>query len=364
MQGKPEWAYKLAKQAVNCAPSEFVTWSKLTEVNIELRNYNDALLTLNSCPMFTYNERDLHRMPTPSRTHLPLKAFIHESGILASLEGQDGDNNEADVNLLRLPAPNLKGTWKKAYELLARLVSQIGWDELLKARSEVFVMEEEYRMQKQEQEQSGTSQPGTATESADDDASIRAMRESGPRQVNGNGNRAPSRSDMHPLSPALNGAADAPRSPEPPASPIPEIRISHHAGNSPPSKFSQLPPEEPAGSSAEEPAAAAEAQPSDMAASAPGVDKPPVSHLSETHDVKDDQSAKEAVGGAERSMLDGARDASSETAVDGQQESGPAASFTNKRLCERWLDNLFMVLYEVRQNVHKVSGNVSLRIRL
>lgn len=328
-----------------------MTWSKLTEVNIELKNYNDALLTLNSCPMFTYNERDLHRMPTPSRTHLPMKAFIHESGILASLEGPDADNNEADVNLLRLPAPNLKGTWKKAYELLARLVSQIGWDELLRARSEVFVMEEEYRMQKAEQEQSGMSQPGTATtDAADDDASIRGMREStsGAGLANGNGRAPPSRSNTHPLSPALNGAADPARSPEPPASPIPEIRISHHAGNSPPSQFSQLPAEEPEATSAsKEEEQAAAAQKSDMAADAPGVEKPPTSHLSETHDAKDDEAAEEASGGAEESTLDSAKAASSETAVDGEPNSG-SSSFTNKRLCERWLDNLFMVLYEVR----------------
>ncbi|WAQ87830.1 hypothetical protein PtA15_8A737 [Puccinia triticina] len=31
-----EWALKLARQAVNCAPSEFITWAKLTEVYIEL----------------------------------------------------------------------------------------------------------------------------------------------------------------------------------------------------------------------------------------------------------------------------------------------------------------------------------------
>ncbi|KAM6492619.1 hypothetical protein JOM56_012343 [Amanita muscaria] len=35
-----------------------------------------------------------------------------------------------------------------SYIHLTRLVSQIGWDELLKMRSNVFVMEEEYRTQK------------------------------------------------------------------------------------------------------------------------------------------------------------------------------------------------------------------------
>lgn len=41
---KHEWALKLAKQAVNCAPSEFVTWAKLTEVNMELGRFSDVRL--------------------------------------------------------------------------------------------------------------------------------------------------------------------------------------------------------------------------------------------------------------------------------------------------------------------------------
>lgn len=41
-KGKHEWALVLAKQAVNCAPSEFVTWAKLTEVNMELGKYSDV----------------------------------------------------------------------------------------------------------------------------------------------------------------------------------------------------------------------------------------------------------------------------------------------------------------------------------
>lgn len=144
-KGKTEWALKLAKQAVNSAPSEFVTWAKLTELYIDLGEWDSALFTLNSCPMFTYNERDLHRMPTPSKSHLPIKGFIAESGLVNEESSRD---NEADVALLRLPAPALRGTFSKAYALLTRLVSSIGWDELLKCRSAVFVMEEEYRMQK------------------------------------------------------------------------------------------------------------------------------------------------------------------------------------------------------------------------
>jgi Chs5-Arf1p-binding protein BUD7/BCH1 len=47
-KGKLEWALKLARQAVNCAPSEFVTWEKLTELYIELKQYESVRSSLNS----------------------------------------------------------------------------------------------------------------------------------------------------------------------------------------------------------------------------------------------------------------------------------------------------------------------------
>ncbi|BEJ17282.1 hypothetical protein CspHIS471_0606830 [Cutaneotrichosporon sp. HIS471] len=141
-KGKADWARQVAQQAVNSAPSEFTTWAKLAEAHITLGEFDKALLALNSCPMFTFNERDLHRMPTPRHSHLPTKKFIADSGLIDEESARD---NEADVALLRLPAPGLRGTFSKAYELLTLLVSKIGWDELLKTRSSVFVMEEEYR---------------------------------------------------------------------------------------------------------------------------------------------------------------------------------------------------------------------------
>jgi hypothetical protein len=90
-KGKTEWALQVAQQAVNSAPSEFVTWAKLTETYIELGRFDAALLTLNSCPMFTFNERDLHRMPTPAKTHLPVKKFVADSGILDEDSARDNE---------------------------------------------------------------------------------------------------------------------------------------------------------------------------------------------------------------------------------------------------------------------------------
>jgi len=41
-KGKYEWALTLARQAVNCAPSEFVTWEKLTELYMDLGQYESV----------------------------------------------------------------------------------------------------------------------------------------------------------------------------------------------------------------------------------------------------------------------------------------------------------------------------------
>lgn len=43
-KGKFEWALKLARHAVNSAPSEFVTWEKLTDLYIDLEDYESVRL--------------------------------------------------------------------------------------------------------------------------------------------------------------------------------------------------------------------------------------------------------------------------------------------------------------------------------
>lgn len=144
-KGRDDLALQIAKRAVNCAPSEFASWARLTEVYISLDEYEQALLTLNSCPMFTYYEKDTYRLPVARTASLPVPPEVNTEEILneTNLAQQD-----ADQALLRLPAPALRGTFARAYELLSKLVTKVGWDDLLRFRSQVFVMEEEYRTQK------------------------------------------------------------------------------------------------------------------------------------------------------------------------------------------------------------------------
>ncbi len=242
--------------------------------------------------MFTFNGRDSHRNLTALRLHLPVNAAVAD--ILPEREKTDDD--DADAALQRLPAPGLRGTWARAYALLARLVSQIGWDELLKTRSAVFVMEEEYRMQKAQADISAASREDTL---ADDDASTKGVVT--PRLENRED--SPTSSDVYSATQTYVETEGV----------IPTIRISTESA-----REASL-------------AAVKETAPEKVnGLESTNGDPPSVEGLQ--------QPAQAAAGDS-----DGEKKDATPTSGSGQE----SFSFSNKRLCERWLDNLFMVLYEV-----------------
>ncbi|ORE08017.1 chaps-domain-containing protein [Rhizopus microsporus var. microsporus] len=291
-KGEYEMALKLAKFAVNTTPSEFLTWAKLTEVYIDIGDYKSALLTLNSCPMFTYSERDMHRMPAPIKTHLPIKTDILNSGIME--EDAAGRENEADPNLSRLPAPALHGTFAKAYSLLTRLASKIGWDDLLKCRSQVFVMEEEYRMQKAKEDiqKSSVSINGDAENEVQDTADTTEATE------------------------------DTEEQPKVEATENTEEQINGEANKDEKEEGEIVGKMETIDLNGDENKASAQIQ---------------VQH---TPLVRPKQVAEDKPNSNNG-------DPSSVSIQNAPHPSdGVSFTFSNKRLCERWLDNLFMVLYE------------------
>lgn len=178
-KGEGEMALECAKRAVTAAPSEFSTWARLAEVYVDLERWDLALLTLNSCPMFTYQDKDTPRMPQPSRVMLPILA---ESVLDEIDEGQPKQGDPLDYihpSLRKLHAASYQGTFLKAYNLLTKIAAAIGWDQLLKTRSEVFVMEEEYRVERQQ------VKPGPASANASTMAINQP--EVTEHEVNGNG---------------------------------------------------------------------------------------------------------------------------------------------------------------------------------
>ncbi|KAL4957259.1 Chs5p-Arf1p-binding proteins-domain-containing protein [Aspergillus filifer] len=248
-KGEGEMALECAKRAVTAAPSEFSTWARLGEVYVNLEQWDLALLTLNSCPMFTYQDKDTPRMPQPSRIMLPILA---ESMLDEIDEGQPKQGDPHDYvhpSLRRLHAATYQGTFLKAYGLLTKVAAAIGWDQLLRVRSEVFVMEEEYRHERQHSvsKQSVHSSDGS------------------PAETNGNTEQE-------------NGDGD-------PIDTVTEIAVNGD----------------------------------------------------------DNQQTEHSIERPEQTVA-------SEVVKSGKEDPDPShtsyTQFKNKRLCERWLDNLFMVLYE------------------
>ena len=177
-KGEGDIALECAKRAVTAAPSEFSTWARLAEVYVGLEQWDLALLTLNSCPMFTYQDRDTPRMPQPSRIMLPI---LSESILDEIDEGQPRQGDPHDYihpSLRKLHAAGYQGTFLKAYNILTKIAASIGWDQLLKIRSEVFVMEEEYRVERQH----STPKPGSSSIKA------QSVAEQSTSETNGNGN--------------------------------------------------------------------------------------------------------------------------------------------------------------------------------
>ncbi|KAI9253011.1 Chs5p-Arf1p-binding proteins-domain-containing protein [Sporodiniella umbellata] len=285
-KGEYTTALKLAKFAVNTTPSEFLTWAKLTEVYIDLEDYKNALLTLNSCPMFTYSERDMHRMPAPVKTHLPIKTDILNSGIME--EDAAGRENEVDPNLSRLPAPALHGTFAKAYSLLTRLASKIGWDDLLRYRSQVFVMEEEYRVQKAKEDVQRTSLSNN--EEIKPDLSVEKESDA----------------------PKVEEENDAPKAEEE------NLESNEKEEHDEKEEERQEPME---------------------SIDLNGEDQTTAIQVHHTPLSRPDQAAEDPSKSEQEK-----RDAPFENSP--HPNDGVNFTFSNKRLCERWLDNLFMVLYE------------------
>jgi len=146
-----KWALGCADRSTIAAPSEFGTWARLAEVYVAMEDWENALTTLNSCPMFTYQDKDAPIMPEPKDVYLPTLPETRLDEIDSEPESKFSE--QVHPSLLGLRAALYKGTFKKAYSILTEMTAKIGWDQLLKIRSQVFVMEEEYRTERQPTEE-------------------------------------------------------------------------------------------------------------------------------------------------------------------------------------------------------------------
>ncbi|KAJ9072931.1 bud site selection protein [Entomophthora muscae] len=277
-KGRLDMAISLAQRAVNVAPSEFRTWIKLAEIYVEMKDYCQALLTLNSCPMFALVERELPKMPVPARAHFPPRPdAILAYGLSEDLDRQEDPNSA----LARLPGNFLRGTFLRAYKLLTLIALKVGWDELLRFRSSSFVMEEEYRMQKFRDDKPIRARHLSPVPSSNEPIISKDTREHSPV------------SDHHDA--LVNGS--------------PSIIVTEEGSTRDPHDLSEE------------------------------ASKVPIQDEDEVLETRmTEVSLKELPALPVGNLV---------PTPTGSRPGTPSSSnFQRKRLCERWLDNLFMVLYE------------------
>lgn len=114
-------------------------WVLLAQALTNAQLYTEALLALNTCPIATIPEAEAIKTPGSVKLWIPRRpdAPIDAVGTIKAVAPEGV--------LERLKASTLRGAPAQIYAVLVEMVGAVGWDGLLKLRSKVFLMEEEYR---------------------------------------------------------------------------------------------------------------------------------------------------------------------------------------------------------------------------
>lgn len=159
LQNRPDLALVSATKSVECLPGEFLCWKNMILIYILQQDLRNALLALNSSPMYTNKRKDIYAAIKPKSFEFPFplegkledvwrdcETFGCISGIggIVEFSPQIEISKTSNFRLKVYEETKLNRTFKEAYDLLALMNKQCGWSQLLKIRSEIFVMEEEY----------------------------------------------------------------------------------------------------------------------------------------------------------------------------------------------------------------------------
>ena len=282
-----------ADRSTIAAPSEFGTWARLAQIYVAMEDWENALTTLNSCPMFTYQDKDTPVMPEPKEVHLPILAETRLDEIDSEPESRFSE--QVDSSLLGLRAAGYRGTFKEAYSILTEMTAKIGWDQLLKIRSNVFVMEDEYRTEKQEAGYPASSK----------------------------------------RSPSMDGLRGTPN-------PIAN-GVDKSDGDEDTTENAEKPAET---ETASEPPTTNGDGLGDSNGSSNGESNGESNAVEKPSNAIDPQEVKADTNPVSRYKHSSSRDSRKLTAEQNNSNDENLSKLNTKRLCERWLDSLFMVLYE------------------
>lgn len=214
-RGRHEEALLATREAVRSSPLDYGAWLALARAQIRCEQYIQGLLSLNGCPLTlapepagwtvspgtklwtptcgsragdtdapsdggsTSKSKAKTGGPSPALTHSMTMATV-STATATSIPPTSPTLTDSPSSLTlapplaldmisfpgmapssalleRLRGQRLRGAVAVAYQVLVSLEKIIGWDELLRLRSRIFIMEDEYRQQQQQQQEVGST---------------------------------------------------------------------------------------------------------------------------------------------------------------------------------------------------------------
>eukprot|EP00658_Telonema_sp_P-2_P028705 TRINITY_DN21950_c0_g1_i2.p1 TRINITY_DN21950_c0_g1~~TRINITY_DN21950_c0_g1_i2.p1 ORF type:complete len:918 (+),score=221.19 TRINITY_DN21950_c0_g1_i2:97-2850(+) len=164
-----ETALEHARRAVQCDRSRCASWLKLVQIYVKAQNYDLALIGLNVMPEpeEARPSRVLGVPKTAAGKTEPKMKLRPTEDPEQWLQDQVEEPAEPGSDILQreLPAAQFRGMEMEVYKLLVAMYNDLGWDQLLRIRSEIFLMQEDVTTELTEAAaaEPGSLEPGYAT---------------------------------------------------------------------------------------------------------------------------------------------------------------------------------------------------------
>ncbi|GJQ13528.1 hypothetical protein GpartN1_g5319.t1 [Galdieria partita] len=159
--GQLDAAFIEAKKAVQVNEKDTLAWIHLANLYVEKGDLVESLIALNAAimepPALDPFLREL--LPARKRMTKPLPNTSGGTDIIRVLakrlhEERIGPATGVDESLAELSATLMTDPEKQAYQVLVKALNKFGWDEILNARSDAFIMEADISHLSEEQETS------------------------------------------------------------------------------------------------------------------------------------------------------------------------------------------------------------------
>jgi len=159
--GQLDAAFMEAKKAVEMNEKDTLAWLHLAALYVEKGDLVECLIALNTAIMEPPNLDPFLRELLPARKRMtkPLPNTSGGTDIIRVLakrlhEERIGPATGVDESLAELSATLMTDPEKQAYQVLVKALNKFGWDEILNARSDAFIMEADISHLPEEQEAS------------------------------------------------------------------------------------------------------------------------------------------------------------------------------------------------------------------